>query len=467
MKKIFLSLWLIISFPLTVQAVDLPDFTPLVQKNSPAVVNISTKTTRENRSNFQFRGAPGMDDEMLEEFMRRFFGENPPGGGSHETESLGSGFVISQDGYIVTNHHVVKGADEIQVRFNDRTTKTAKLIGSDERSDVALLKVDANNLPVLSLGKSDELDVGEWVVAIGSPFGFDHSVTAGIVSAKGRSLPDENYVPFIQTDVAINPGNSGGPLFNLDGEVVGINSQIYSRSGGFMGLSFSIPIDVAMNVVDQLKANGSVERGWLGVYIQEVDRDLAESLGLSKPQGALVAQLIKDSPAEKGGIRVRDVILEFNGSPINRSGELPPLVGLTQAGQKVPVVVQREGKRKTLRIHIGTLPEEKVALEKTSQTKPKADVSVLGMKIEELSGEQRDALEIKTGGVLVQQILDDPAGSAGIRPGDVITMLDGKEITSVEQFKDMAGRIAPGKSVSVLVQRRNGSVFLALRVPRS
>ncbi|MFM8355882.1 MAG: trypsin-like peptidase domain-containing protein, partial [Gammaproteobacteria bacterium] len=291
--------------PVVAHARDLPDFTPLVEKNAAAVVNISTV----QKDNPHSEGPQNRSDE-LDEFFRRFF---PPDGSRGvpfaKPRSLGSGFVLSADGYILTNNHVVEDADEIMVRFNDRREMTATLVGSDPRSDLALLKVDADELPTVRIARSDDLKVGEWVLAIGSPFGFDYSVTAGIVSAKGRSLPteqNENYVPFIQTDVAINPGNSGGPLFNLDGEVVGINSQIYSNSGGFMGVSFAIPIDVAMDVVDQLKASGKVARGWLGVVIQEVSRDLAESFGLNRPHGALVTRVLEDGPADQAGLREGD-----------------------------------------------------------------------------------------------------------------------------------------------------------------
>ena len=288
---------------------NLPDFTELVEENSGAVVNIST--TKQNEVK---RGLPpGMDipdlpeDNPFGDLLRRFFGEH---GGDGEdffnSRSLGSGFIISKDGYVITNHHVVKGADEIIVKLNDRRELVAELVGSDPRSDIALLKLNATDLPTVRIGSSDDVKVGQWVLAIGSPFGFDASVTAGIVSAKGRSLPSENYVPFIQTDVAINPGNSGGPLFDLDGNVVGINSQIYTRSGGFMGLSFAIPMEVAMDVVDQIKTHGYVSRGWLGVYIQEVTRELAESFGMDKPAGALVAKILPDSPAEESDIKVGD-----------------------------------------------------------------------------------------------------------------------------------------------------------------
>ncbi len=357
---------LALSLAMTARA-ELPDFTPLVEQASPAVVNISTPQKLPDRA--MARGQMGIPDlEGLPPGLRDFFERSiprgqggqgqAPRGQQREAQSLGSGFIISNDGYILTNNHVVADADEILVRLSDRSEHKAKLVGADPRSDVAVLKIEAKNLPTLKLGDSDKLKVGEWVLAIGSPFGFDHSVTAGIVSAKGRSLPNESYVPFIQTDVAINPGNSGGPLLNLQGEVVGINSQIFTRSGGFMGLSFAIPIDVALNVADQLKAGGKVSRGWLGVVIQEVNKDLAESFGLDKPAGALVAQLVEDGPAAKGGLQVGDVILSLNGQSINESADLPHLVGNMKPGDKINLEVIRDNKRQTLSLTIGSLPED-------------------------------------------------------------------------------------------------------------
>jgi serine protease Do len=329
---------------------------------------------------------------------------------------------------------------------------------------VALLKVEADDLPTLRLGTARQLKVGEWVLAIGSPFGFEHSVTAGIVSAKGRSLPSENYVPFIQTDVAINPGNSGGPLFNLDGEVVGINSQIYSRTGGFMGLSFAIPIDVAMGVVDQLKTKGYVSRGWLGVYIQEVTQQLAESFGMDKPTGALVAKVMPDSPAEKSGIQVGDVILSFDGREVTNSGALPPIVGATQIGKKVSVEVNRDGKVRTLRIQLGELPDDDQLAARETESAERVSV-LLGMEVAEPTPELREALDLPSGGVLVQQVKPGAAQEAGIRSGDVLSMIDGKKIRSVKHFKEVVQELSEGKSVAVLVQRQQGPVFLALRAP--
>src|SRR3569623_652058 len=353
------------------QAHALPDFTDIVEKTSPAVVNISTTQAVKGGPGFPHGQMPQMPEGTpFDEFFRRFFGQQGEGEGGDGGEgdggvpeefagrSLGSGFVISPDGYILTNNHVIKDAKEIVVRLSNRREYVAELVGSDARSDVALLKIDAKNLPVVQIGSSAKLKAGEWVLAIGSPFDFDHSVTAGIVSALGRSLPNENYVPFIQTDVAINPGNSGGPLFNMDGEVVGVNSQIYSRTGGFMGLSFAIPIDLAMDVVEQIKTKGKVSRGWLGILMQDVTRELAESFGMDRPGGALVAQVLPDSPALKAGIKVGDVVLEFNGVTIIDSASLPPIVGRTHIGDEIPVKLVRGGKQMTVKVKIGELPPE-------------------------------------------------------------------------------------------------------------
>ena len=343
----------------TVFAHNLPQFTELVKKNSPAVVNISTQQSISPREMLPESLQSPETDELFDELMKRFLERDGTGNGGQpfdfDSKSRGSGFIYSADGYIVTNHHVVLGATDIKVALNDGRELPAQLIGSDERTDVAVLKVTANDLPVLKMGASEKLEVGEWVLAIGSPFGFDHSATAGIVSAKGRSLPDENYVPFIQTDVAINPGNSGGPLFNLAGEVVGIKSQIYSRSGGFMGVSFAIPMDIAQNVIEQVKSKGSVSRGWLGVYVQEIDTALAESFGMSKPTGALVAQVMPAGPAAEV-LKQGDVILSFDGKPVDNSAALPLLVSSTPIGKVVALAVLRAGKPETVTLTLTELP---------------------------------------------------------------------------------------------------------------
>jgi serine protease Do len=365
---------------------------------------------------------------------------------------------------VLTNNHVVADADRILVRMRDRRELEAKLVGADPRSDLALLKLDAGDLPTVRFGDSNALKVGEWVVAIGSPFGFDHSVTAGIVSAKGRSLPNENnenYVPFIQTDVAINPGNSGGPLFNLGGEVVGINSQIYTRSGGFMGVSFAIPIDVALDVVEQLKTEGRVSRGWLGVVIQEVSRELAESFGLDKPAGALVARVTEGSPAARGGLKEGDIIVEFNGVAIDLSADLPHVVGRTKAGSSAKVVVVRDGNRQTLDVVVGELPanDDEVASVAPGAREP----ARLGLLVEPLSDAARQRSGVERG-VLVTAV-DGPAAEAGVRPGDIITRLDNREIDGITTFTTVVDELAPGRSVPVLIVRGQAPTFLALRVP--
>jgi serine protease Do len=376
---------------------------------------------------------------------------------------LGSGFIISPDGFVITNHHVVKDADEIVVRLQDRREMVAKIVGSDKRSDIALLKIEATDLPIVKLATSDKLKVGEWVLAIGSPFGFDHSVTAGIVSAKGRSLPSDNYVPFIQTDVAINPGNSGGPLFNLQGEVVGVNSQIYSRTGGFMGLSFAIPIDVAMQVVDQLKSSGHVSRGWLGVQIQDVTRELAESFGMKKPQGALVSKVLPKSPAEQAGLQIGDVITEYNHQEINTSSSLPPIVGMTKIGESASLSYIRNGEVKEVQVKIGALPEEDEAIAGTPESAGLAS-NRLGMSVSNLTAEMREQLQVEKNGVVVQEVKPGPAFDAGIRRGDVVLRLRDQVIKDAKQFNELVKDLPKGKTVAVLVQRRGSSLFLALKV---
>jgi len=449
----------------------LPDFTEMVKSNGAAVVNISTtqKVKPETPEGTQ-KETPmpeGMPPEM-EELFKHFF-NNPDGGGNgggnEDTPSLGSGFVIDKSGYVLTNHHVVKDADEIIVKFSDRRELTAKLIGSDARTDVALLKVEATDLPVVSIGDPNELQVGEWVLAIGSPFGFEQSVTAGIVSAKGRSLPGGNYVPFIQTDVAINPGNSGGPLFNMDGKVVGINSQIYSRTGGFMGLSFSIPMDVVMNVVEQIKVNGKAAHGWLGVQIQDVTRELAESFGMKKPQGALVSKVLPDSPAEKAQLQIGDIITEFNGQSIEKSGDLPPMVGMTPIKDKATLKIIRQGDEKIINFNIGLLPEQvdKVAENKAGKPKP---TNRLGVTVTDLTTEERQLAQVSKDGVLVQFLAKGAAKTSGIQPGDVILRLDNQLIHDVVSFEKIVKNLPAGKSVAALIQRRGNPAFLALKIDK-
>lgn len=458
---IFLVFTVLLSLNATVFAAGLPDFTKLVEDNSDAVVNISTTQRVQNTRGFLPPGVDIPENSPYGDLFKHFFGAPGQHPKFREAKSLGSGFVISEDGYILTNHHVVKNADEIIVRLQDRRELKAELIGSDERTDVALLKVDTKGLPVVQFGSSKDLKVGEWVFAIGSPFGFDSSVTAGIVSAKGRSLPNESYVPFIQTDVAINPGNSGGPLFNLDGEVVGINSQIYSRTGGFMGLSFAIPIDVAMNVADQLKKTGHVDRGWLGVRIQDVTRDLAESFGMDKPEGALVAQVVANSPAEKAGIKVGDVIIKFNGEGVINSSSLPPMVGSASLKKKSTVQLIRNNKTKTLSIKLESLPVDKVV--SSLPNEPAKPDLVLGMTVSELAKDVRKQLDISSGAVFVKSVEADPALKSGIKEGDIILQVGGTKIKNVKHFKKQVGKVAKGQSIAVLVNRNGNPIFLALK----
>lgn len=462
------TLWLCLClFSLKSQA-SLPDFTELVEETSPSVVNIATVQHGTNYTNLaEHYNLP----PEVPELFRHFFGphsfDKSPGSGQQgqakpEKSSLGSGFIISSDGYILTNNHVIKDADEIIVRLSDRRELVAQVIGADERSDLALLKVEAQGLPEVELGNSDNLKVGEWVLAIGSPFGFDYSVTAGIVSAKGRSLPNESYVPFIQTDVAINPGNSGGPLFNLRGEVVGINSQIYTRSGGFMGVSFAIPISVAVNVAEQLKEKGKVSRGWLGVVIQEVNKDLAESFGLKQAKGALVAQLVPGSPAELGGLQSGDIITAFNNQEINLSSDLPHKVGRIKPGTKAKLNIVRNGKFKTIRLEIGVLPDGDGM--KLSQASPQSDRkgNRLGLVVTPLSAQQQGNYG---DGVLVQRVENGHPGSmAGIVKGDIVIMIYGEKTRSVDEFNHIVESLPKGRSVPMQIIRRGTAMFIPLRL---
>jgi len=442
---------------------NLPDFTELVEDASPAVVNIST-TQKPNGRYHQFDLPQGVPD-----IFRHFFGvppqtprNNPNPRGQQERASLGSGFIVSDDGYVLTNNHVIEGADQIFVRLSDRRELEAQLIGSDPSSDLALLKVKATRLPTVNIGNSEELKVGEWVVAIGSPFGFDYSVTAGIVSAKGRSLPNENYVPFIQTDVAINPGNSGGPLFNLDGEVVGINSQIYTRSGGFMGVSFAIPMNVAMEVVDQLKETGTVTRGWLGVAIQEVDKELAESFGLRKAAGALVSQVVENGPAAQAGVQYGDIITEFNGKKVVLSSDLPHLVGRVRPGTSAELKVIRHGKSKTLKVKIGVLPNDgNVASTNPSQPQ-QMHSNRLGIEVVELTEEQSKKWDVK--GVMVRSVSQGPGGNAGLINGDIITMIYGELIRDMSDFNRVVEQLPSNRSVPMRIIRRGAPMFIPLRI---
>ena len=450
---LLLATTLLLSAPAPAQS--FPDFTQLVETSSPAVVNITA--TRKPSSNPQ---VDGYNREDVPEFFRRFF-ENQPDR-RQPRPAAGSGFIISSDGYILTNNHVVENSDEIIVALSDRREREAVLIGADPASDLALLKIEAEDLPTVSLGSSEQLKVGEWVVAIGSPFGFELSVTAGIVSAKGRSLPDENgnYVPFIQTDVAINPGNSGGPLLDLDGKVVGINSQIFTRSGGFMGLSFAIPIDVAMEVVEQLKDKGTVSRGWLGVLIQRVDRDLAESFGLDRATGALITQVLEDSPAQQGGLKEGDIILKFNGRAIDLSSDLPHIVGRTKAESTVDVEIVRNGKPETIAVMVGLLPDRDERMGRAIGARTE---NRWGIVVEDIPSQMREQLSVDEG-VIVSRVVSGPAREAGLRRGDVITNIDGDKIRDSGIFSSKLATLSINVPVPVRVIRNGTPEFLAIKI---
>ena len=438
------------------QASTLPDFTELAESNQASVVNISTVQKASQKEDIR---------QQIPEFFRHFF----DGLEEHFTiperdrESQGSGFIISDDGYILTNYHVVHGADEMLVRLQDRRELVATLVGADKQSDLALLKVDAKNLKPVKIGSSEDLKVGEWVLAIGAPFGFESTVTAGIVSAVGRSLPNENYVPFIQTDVAINPGNSGGPLINLKGEVVGINSQIISRSGGFMGLSFAIPIDMAMDVVAQLQESGTVARGWLGVMIQGVDRDLAASFGLDKATGALVANVSADSPAAKAGLKAGDIILSVDGKEVQRSSQLPQMIGRLAPGSKAKMQVLRDGKKRAITVTVGAMPTDKDAA--TPEQEESKDKSALGLVVEPLDKAAQEKLGINHG-VRVVEAKAGPAQKAGVRVGDVVRSLNNQEVESPEQFTELVKALPKDTWVPLLVQRGDNPMFLAIKVEK-
>ncbi|MGE0810347.1 MAG: DegQ family serine endoprotease [Immundisolibacter sp.] len=440
----------------------LPEFTQLVKDVGPAVVNIST--TQKARQQEMFPGFPMDPDDPRSEFFRRFFGA-PPGGQQPQARSLGSGFIISSDGTVLTNAHVVKDADEILVKLSDQREEPAELVGLDERTDVAVLRIKAKGLPAVKIGNSDRLEVGEWVLAIGSPFGLEHTATSGIVSAVGRTLPSDAYVPFIQTDAAVNPGNSGGPLFNTQGEVIGINSQIYSRSGGYMGLSFAIPINVAMRVAQQIQSTGHAAHGYLGVTVQPVTPALAQSFGLDKARGALVANVAADSPAAKAGIEAGDVILSFNGQTLGNAGDLPPLVGSTNVGDSAALRVLRDGKERTVNVKIAALSDDGAS---APAGKPAAQAKGgrLKLAVVDLDPAQRQQLDVPKGGVLVMAVGDGPAARAGLARGDVILRLGDSAVKDVADFKALVDKLPAGRAVPLLVQRRGNPLFLALTVPK-
>jgi serine protease Do len=471
MKKFLVVLLALLPLQIAAaQGINLPDFTEIVEKQGPMVVNVSTTQIMHSRGMFpQF---PNLDeDDPMFDFFKRFMPRQPGGPGTpkdrqYENKSLGSGFIISSDGYILTNAHVVESADEITVTLTDKREFRAKVIGSDKRTDVALIKIDATGLPKVTMGDTSKVKVGEWVLAIGSPFGFESSVTAGIVSAKGRSLPQENFVPFIQTDVAINPGNSGGPLFNLKGEVIGINSQIYSRSGGYMGLSFAIPIDVAMEVQTQLRGGGRVSRGRIGVQIQEVTKELAESFGLPKAAGALVNSVEKGGPADKAGIEPSDIIVSFNGKPVGIWSDLPRIVAAVKPGSKVPMQVWHKGAMRDVTVAVVEIQEDtdKAAKTEKSGKTPEAKSNRLGLVVAELSEKQREQLNV-TSGLLVEDIRENSRGD--FRPGDVLMAMIVKgvntELKSVAQFNKLLDQTDKAATITFLVRRGEQQIFVTIR----
>ncbi|ASJ72284.1 Do family serine endopeptidase [Granulosicoccus antarcticus] len=441
-------------------AAGLPDFEKLVEEQADTVVSIAVL-----RESLQPTAAVNPQLQQLPEELQRFFQQDPRNAPSEPRSGrgVGSGFIVSEDGYVVTNAHVVEGASEMIVTLDDRHQYPATLVGLDEATDIALLKVDATGLPAAELGNSDDVKVGEWVLAIGSPFGLDHTATQGIVSAVARNLPSGGYAPFIQTDVAVNPGNSGGPLFNTEGVVIGVNSQIYSSSGGYQGLSFSIPINVAKHVVDQLKATGHASRGWLGVAIQDVDQGLADAFGLDSPTGALVSSLADAGPALAAGIQTGDIIVEFNGAPVNRSGDLPPLVALVAAGQNATVSVLRNGEPQEIEVKIGEFDSEQVA----SNAPASSAADQLGLVVGKLDEQMMQELGIDHGVRVMQVLPSGAAAKASIMTDDVILSLNGKAVSDPSEFVAQLGKLEAGKSVAALVMRGQNSRYMAIEIPDS
>ncbi len=467
---LFVPAGLGLTAPGMAHAAVLPDFTDLVDKVGPAVVNIRT-TEKSKAMQPGVQGSP--EDEEMQEFFRRFFGQPvPPRQGpaprgrrpSPQEEQqvprgVGSGFIISADGFVLTNAHVVEGADEVFVTLTDKREFKAKIIGSDRRTDVALVKIEGNNLPRLTMGDSSKLRVGEWVIAIGSPFGLENTVTAGIISANSRDTGD--YLPLIQTDVAVNPGNSGGPLINMRGEVVGINSQIYSRSGGYMGISFAVPIDEAMRVSQQLKTLGRVVRGRIGVQIGEVTKEVAESLGLPRSQGALVARVEPGSPAEKAGVEAGDIITHFNNAIIEKSGDLPRLVGNTKPGTSSSLTVLRKGTKRDLAVTVAEMEADQTAKKEEKKPKQEQTLNALGLAVTDLNEAQKR--EMRMDGGVVVEMADGPAGRAGLQPGDVIVRLNNTDIKDARQFNALVAKLDPKRNALLLVRRGESSQFVPMR----
>ena len=462
--KLIIPLLMAISFFIKPShAAELPDFSILAEEQGNKVVNISSIVERRvNQGNVPFQ------DERMQEFFKRFgipnFPGIPPQGGDQSPQEsvngTGSGFIIESNGYIITNAHVVAQADTVVVKLADKREFKAEILGMDRRTDVALLKIKAKNLPKVELGNPEKIKVGQWVAAIGSPFGLENTMTVGVVSAKGRALPQENFVPFIQTDVAINPGNSGGPLFNTEGEVIGINSQIYSRTGGYMGLSFAIPIDVAINVADQLKKNGKVIRGWLGVAIQEVTEELSESFGLDNTSGALIAMVEKASPAEKGGIQPGDIILKFNNNVIVSSSDLPKFVGTIKPFTKVPVEILRKGKKIKLDVKVGEMPSEETVV--ASRESKINEVNRIGLSLRQLNNDDRKKINGRNGLLVVK--VEGSASTSGIRTGDVILAFNNSAVESIASFNKKIRRVPKGKTIALLIYRNGNTIYIPVKV---
>lgn len=466
-----LGVALLVGVPVSASADErVPDFTEIVETNRSAVVHIATTQTVSPESGNLPEGLMERlpPDSPFREFFKRFERGDP--GQQRERSSLGSGFVISDDGYVLTNAHVVNRADQIIVKMDDRQEYEAEVVGVDKPSDVALLKIDAEGLDTVDLGDSEELKVGQWVLAIGSPFGLEHTATQGIVSALNRNLPNDTYTPFIQTDVAVNPGNSGGPLFNGQGEVIGINSQIFSRSGGYMGLSFAVPINTAVNVAEQLKEHGRVERGYLGVNIQPIDRGLAESFSLDKPIGALVSETVPDGPAEQAGLKAGDVILSFDGEEVAEAAELPPMVGRTRAGETVEVEVLRDGEHQIIEVEVGALSDYEDTTgggegDDGGRDGDDSEESALNVAVRELTSEERQELDLRERGLLVQRVGSGPVADAGIRPGDILLRLGREELSTVEQLKETVESLPREQPVAVQIRRGDNTLFVSLTLP--
>ena len=462
-KYITTYLSIILIYSTSVFAQSYPDFTEIVEQNMPAVVIVNATRSKPNTNNNQFQTPPGMPDEFNDLF-KKFFDERRDAP-ERRTPSSGSGFILSSDGYIMTNHHVVNGADKIMILTNDQSTYEAELIGSDKRSDLALLKIDARNLPTVRIASDDNVKLGEWVLAIGSPFGFNQTVTAGIVSGKQRKLAGDNYVPYIQTDVAINPGNSGGPLFNLSGEVIGVNAQIYSRTGGFMGVSFAIPSDTVNDVYYQLKTKGKVSRGWLGVYIQEIDDKLAKSFGMKKSKGALVSKVLSNSPAEKAKIQQGDVILKFNNNDINKSTDLPLVVGQSKVGQSFNVQIMRNRMIMNLSVTLEELPTEEKIASIGSGNKKIISNAISGISVRNMSIDDKKNFDLSSG-VVVTSINESINNNYDLKLNDVITKINNKVINNTNDFTKIMNSARNNSYVNLLVYRQATPLFIALKISK-